>query len=38
MPFDKPAGLMAGARAMKTFTWSLSLGWTAKVANACAVP
>jgi hypothetical protein len=29
---------MAGARAMKTLTWSLSLGWTARLAKAWAVP
>jgi len=34
MPFERPAGDIAGARAMKTLTWSLSLGWTARVAKA----
>ena len=38
MPFERPAGDMAGARAMKTLTWSFSLGCTAKVAKAWAVP
>jgi len=26
IPFDSPAGDMAGARAMKTLTWSFNLG------------
>ena len=34
MPFERPAGDMAGARAIKTLTWSLSLGCTARVAKA----
>lgn len=38
MPLDKPAGDMAGARAIKTLTCSLSLGWMDKLAKACAVP
>ena len=38
IPFDNPAGAMAGARAMKTLTCAFSLGWIASVAKACAVP
>jgi hypothetical protein len=38
MPFDRPVGDMAGARAMNTFTWLLSFGWTARLAKAWAVP
>lgn len=34
IPLDKPAGAIAGARAIKTLTWLLSLGWMAKLANA----
>lgn len=26
MPLERPAGDIAGARAMNTFTWSLSFG------------
>lgn len=33
-----PAGLMAGARAMKTLIFSLSGGWMLRAANAWAVP
>jgi hypothetical protein len=35
---ESPAGDMAGARAMKTLTWSFSLGWIARLAKAWAVP
>ena len=38
MPLERPAGAIAGARPIKTLTWWLSLGWMARVANACAVP
>jgi hypothetical protein len=34
IPLDKPAGAIAGARAMKTLIWLLSLGWMAKLAKA----
>jgi hypothetical protein len=34
----RPPGDMAGARAMKTSTLSLSVGWMDRVANAWAVP
>lgn len=38
IPFERPAGDIAGARAMNTLTFSLSFGCTARVAKACAVP
>lgn len=37
-PLNSPAGDMAGANAMKTLTLSLSFGWIASAAKACAVP
>lgn len=37
-PLRSPAGDMAGARAMKTLTFSFSFGCIESVANACAVP
>lgn len=33
-----PAGLIAGAKAINTSTFSLSLGWILRLANAWAVP
>lgn len=33
-----PAGLIAGASAIKTSTFSFSAGWILSVAKACAVP
>lgn len=38
IPLAKPGGDMAGARAMKTLTWVLSVGWRDSAAKACAVP
>lgn len=38
MPLAKPGGDMAGARAMKTLTCLLSVGWRDRAAKACAVP
>lgn len=38
MPLYSPAGDMAGARATKTSTFWLSVGWTESAANAWAVP
>lgn len=38
IPLERPAGDMAGAKAMKTLTCWFSLGWIARVAKACAVP
>ena len=38
MPDATPLGDMAGASAMKTSTFSFSVGWMDKVAKACAVP
>jgi len=38
MPLERPAGDIAGARAIKTLTCSLSFGCTARVAKAWAVP
>lgn len=37
-PFLKPAGDIAGARAMNTLTLSFSFGCIESVAKACAVP
>lgn len=34
----RPGGLIAGANAMKTLTFSLSPGWILSAAKACAVP
>lgn len=34
----RPAGLIAGARAMKTLTFSFSSGCILRAAKACAVP
>ena len=38
IPLFRPAGDIAGARAMNTSTLSLSVGWMESVAKACAVP